>query len=192
MGCQKLTLKIEGDRLILRDYHPEDVDRYIYWVTHGEWLDFDAPWERSGDVMAPEKEAKIRAIFQSLRSANFSTPRDRMVITLREGNRPLGWVNRYGKERFPSVVYIGIDICEDDCLNRGLGTEALQLWVDYLFENSTFHKIECHTWSFNPRMMRVAEKLGFIQEGTEREVIQWQGQWQDRVRYGMLRSEWER
>lgn len=185
-------MKIEGDRVVLRDYLPEDVDRFIYWQTHGEWLDFDAPWEVSRESMTPEKDAKIRAFFQTLPDTNLSTPRSRMLITLRENDRPLGWVNRYGNERFPAVTYIGIDICEDDCLNRGLGTEALQLWVDYLFRNSSFHKIECHTWTLNPRMCRLAEKLGFILEGTERQLIQWQDEWQDRVRFGMLREEWEK
>jgi RimJ/RimL family protein N-acetyltransferase len=32
----------------------------------------------------------------------------------------------------PQACFVGIDICEDAYLNRGLGTEALQLWVDYI------------------------------------------------------------
>ena len=142
--------------------------------------------------MTPKKEAKIRQMFQALSDTNLSTPRNRMLIMLRENEQSLGWVSRYGNERFPTVTYIGIDICEDDYLNRGLGTAALRLWVDYLFTNSDFRKIECHTWSLNPRMARVAEKLGFFHEGTERELIQWQGAWIDRIRFGMLRSEWEK
>ncbi len=47
------------------------------------------------------------------------------------------------------------------------------------------------TYSFNPRMIRVAEKLGFMHEGTEREVINWQGEWLDRLCFGILRKEWE-
>jgi RimJ/RimL family protein N-acetyltransferase len=40
-------------------------------------------------------------------------------------------------------------------------------------------------------MMRVAEKLGFVNEGAQRELIEWQGKWLDLVHYGMLRGEWE-
>jgi len=39
-------------------------------------------------------------------------------------------------------------------------------------------------------MMHVAEKLGIRLEGRERELVQWQDQWQDRLRYGLLRREW--
>ncbi len=89
---------------------------------------------------------------------------------------PLGWVNRYGEQENPRVRYVGIDICEDAYLNRGLGTEALRLWIDHLFATSDVHKLGLETWSFNPRMIRVAEKVGFVYEGRQREVRQWQGE----------------
>ena len=28
---------IVGDWTLLRDFAPEDVERFIYWQTHGEW-----------------------------------------------------------------------------------------------------------------------------------------------------------
>jgi RimJ/RimL family protein N-acetyltransferase len=180
---------IVGDRTLLRDFAPEDVERFIDWQSHGEWRQYDAPWE-SGDQLSPEQEEKIRAFFLQLGQGDQPVPRGRAMICLREDLTPLGTVNRYRDSRFKDVFYIGISICEDRYLNHGLGSEAFSLWVDYQFENSTVHKIECHTWSLNPRMMHVAEKLGFQLEGRERELIQWQEQWQDRWRYGMLRSEW--
>jgi RimJ/RimL family protein N-acetyltransferase len=99
---------------------------------------------------------------------------------------------RTTQARSPETWTIGIDICEDEYLERGLGTEALRLWVDYLFANSTVHRIGLDTWSFNPRMVRVAEKLGFTPEGAQRQVLQWQNHWLDLIHYGMLRAEWEK
>ena len=102
----------------------------------------------------------------------------------------MGWVIRYAKEDYPDVWYVGIDIYDDDCLNRGFGTEALGLWIDYLFSHSEVHRIGLETWSFNPRMKRVAEKVGLVYEGAERELREWQGQRLDFIRYGLLRREW--
>ena len=117
-------------------------------------------------------------------------PRRRATIATLEG-KLLGWVNRYGDKRFSEAYRVGIDICQDAYLDQGVGTEALGLWVDYLFSNSDVHRIGLDTWSFNGRMMRVAEKLGFVREGAERELIRWQGEWLDLVHFGMLRREWE-
>jgi RimJ/RimL family protein N-acetyltransferase len=185
-----MHILIAGERVALRDRHISDVDRFVAWQTRGEWRRYDAPWEGFGDTLTREQEEKIRSHFTKLVSSELPEPRVNAMIVLRDENRLIGWVNRYGTERFPDVYYVGINICEDACLNQGLGTEALRLWVSYLFTGSTVHKIECHTWSLNPRMVRVAEKLGFREEGRERELIQWQGEWQDRIRFGMLRQEW--
>jgi ribosomal-protein-serine acetyltransferase len=38
--------------------------------------------------------------------------------------------------------------------------------------------------------MRVAEKLGLVYEGAERELREWQGERLDLVLYGLLRREW--
>jgi RimJ/RimL family protein N-acetyltransferase len=174
---------------MLRDISGEDVDAFLRWQTNGEWRFLDAPWEGILYSLSPSQEEDFRKRFLGARKEPPQTPRRRVVIALPDST-PIGTVNRYGSDRFPEIFNIGIDICEDNYLNRGLGTLALGEWRDYLFSNSMAHKLELHTWSFNPRMIRVAEKLGFRHEGTERELIEWQGEWLDRLRFGLLRSEW--
>lgn len=181
---------VVGERVILRDWLPSDVEVYLHWRTHGEWRQWDAPWEVGSDSMTPEAESKCRAWFASLSEEEAPSPRKRAIITTREG-KPLGWVNRYSPKDRPADWHVGIDICEDAYLNRGLGTEALRLWLDYLFETSDLHRISLATWSFNERMMRVAEKTGFTCEGRRRELREWQGERIDYISYGVLRQEWE-
>lgn len=185
-----LTLAV-GQRVVLRDRLPTDLERFIHWQTHGVWRRYDAPWEGFGDSLTVDQEKKIRSYFLNLTQGKQPVPRTGGMITLGEGQAPVGMVNRYEDPRFNQVYYIGISICEDAYLDQGLGTEALELWLGYLFKHSSVHKIECHTWSLNLRMMHVAEKLGFKLEGRERELVCWQGVWQDRLRYGLLRAEWE-
>jgi len=178
-----------GERVILRDRLPSDVESYLRWKTHGEWRLYDAPWEDEHVPTTAEEEEAFRVRFLEKCRQELSVPRKRATIATLEGE-PLGWVSRYGDKDFPAYR-VGIDICEDAYLNQGIGTEALGLWVDYLFANSDVHRIGLDTWSFNERMMRVVEKLGFVREGIERELIRWQGEWLDRVHFGMLRREWE-
>jgi RimJ/RimL family protein N-acetyltransferase len=179
-----------SERVVLRDRMPSDVDARVRWTTQGEWCLLDAPWEGVCTSMTPEQEAAYRERFLEGCGSELPTPRTRAVIAAREG-RPLGWVSRYAKERFVDACFVGINICEDACLNRGYGTEALRLWVDYVFFNLDVHRIGLDTWSFNPRMMHVAEKAGFAYEGAQRELIRWEGEWLDMVHFGMLRREWE-
>ncbi len=181
---QGFEIQSKGDLVMLRSFIETDRGHYKRWQTQGEWLSLDAPWARGVTEEKQEKRKKQKG-------AQIDSDIAKMAVIATLDNKPLGWVNRYsGKDR-PSVWFVGINICEDDYLNHGFGTEALKLWVDYLFANSEFHKLCLDTWSFNPRMMKVAEKVGFISEGRQRAMQFWQGEWLDLVHYGMLREEWK-
>jgi len=174
-----------GSRVTLRDRCLDDLPHFLRWQTQGQWLQFDAPWDRPRQ---PDLHEYRRRFLEKLAESP-PDPRTDCVIALAD-DRPIGWMVRYAEARFPLVWWIGIDIGEDAYLNRGLGTEALRLWVDYLFGHSAVHKLCLDTWSLNTRMACVAERVGFRLEGVERELIHWQGRWLDRLRFGMLRSEW--
>jgi RimJ/RimL family protein N-acetyltransferase len=122
--------------------------------------------------------------------SDFGRGANRSLIFHASGRSRCRWVDRYAKEDYPDVWYVGIDICEDDYLGRGFGTEALGLWIDSLFLHSEVHRIGLDTWPFNPRMTRAAERLGLVYEGAERELRAWQGQHLDLDHYGLLRWEW--
>jgi len=175
----------KGKNVSLRDAHTSDCEVYMKWMSEGEWKDFDAPWEEFDNL----SKQKLRKRFEQLFLEEKVKPRKRAIITLPE-DKPIGWVNRYHDDEHFSLFLIGIDICEDDHLDGGLGTESLQLWIDYLFENSDVHKVGLNTYSFNHRMNEVAKRLGFKKEGVDREVIHWKGDWIDLIRYGILRQEW--
>lgn len=179
---RKTYVIASGKTVILRDRLPSDASSWVHWMTHGEWREYDAPWEGTDGIARKFLESCVK---------NVPLPRNYAMICTKE-NKPLGWVNRYSDKRFLDVWSVGINICEDEYLNKGIGTEALGLWIGYLFSNSDIHRIALATYSFNKRMMRVAEKLGFVFEGVNREIIKWQDKWLDRVHFGMLRKEWEK
>ena len=180
-----------SDLVMLRRWLASDMDHYVRWWTQGEWLLLNAPWEGDETSMTGEEDRRTREWFVQQLNGGDQTWLNRRAAIAAPDNTPLGWVSRYGEKDNPQVRYVGIDVCEDAYLNRGLGTEALRLWVDYLFATSDVHRLGLETWSFNPRMIRVAEKVGLVYEGRQREVRLWQGEWLDLVLFGILREEWK-
>lgn len=179
-------------KAVLRDAVPSDADAYVQWWTRGEWLGYDAPWEGGAKTFdADERVQAFKQGFLKRYVKDLASPRAKAIVATPAG-AAVGWVNRYAEKRFPQAVSVGIDICDDAYLNQGIGTDALRLWVGYLFANTDVHRVGLGTYSFNPRMIRVAEKVGFRREGADREIVQWRGQWLDRVRFGLLRREWDR
>jgi RimJ/RimL family protein N-acetyltransferase len=51
-------------------------------------------------------------------------------------------------------------------------------------------RIGLETWSFNPRMMRAAEKAGLVLENVKPAEMEWRGELLDALQYYVLRSEW--
>jgi len=179
-----------GSHVLIRDRRPEDVETYLRWMTSGEWRYLDAPWEGVRESMDGKTTQEMREKIVKLYEQELPRPRTFAFVATLAGV-PIGRVSRYSRGSQKDEWCVGIDLCEDDHLNRGLGTEGLTLWVGYLFGNSDIHRIALETWSFNPRMARVAEKVGFRQEGIQREAQEWQGEWLDKLQYGLLRREWE-
>lgn len=114
-----------------------------------------------------------------------------MVIETRAGS-PVGTVSCYWVDERTEWMEVGIAIYESRHWNRGYGSEALALWVDYLFEALPLRRIGLRTWSGNPRMIRVARRLGLRQEARFREAAAKGRRVYDRVAFGLLRREWRR
>ena len=181
-----MSVLAEGKKVILRRLEDEDAERFLKWRGSGEWREYDAPWETRPEIT--NKKAFTRRFRKKVKAQIEGVPR-MVTIVYKQLDQPVGWMIRYGKERFPDVIWIGIDICEDAFLERGLGSEALVLWTNYLWDALDVQKIAMDTWSINPRMMHVAEKIGYVFEGLERGLLEWQGERINLVHYGLLREE---
>ncbi len=75
--------------------------------------------------------------------------------------------------------------------DRGIGSEAASLIIDHGFAATGLHRIGLEVFAFNPRARRAYEKVGFVLEGTQREVFKFDGRYFDAATMSILRPEWE-
>jgi RimJ/RimL family protein N-acetyltransferase len=76
--------------------------------------------------------------------------------------------------------------------DRGLGTEATRLIVDHVFDaidDPPVHRIGLEVYSFNPRALKVYERVGFVKEGVRRDALRWDGEFHDAVVMSVLRPD---
>jgi len=86
----------------------------------------------------------------------------------------------------------GIFIGDTRFWNKGYGTEAGKLCLAYGFDTLNLHRVGSSAISYNPRSIRMHEKLGFKKEGAKREEIYRKGKCWDLVMLGLLRDEFKR
>ncbi|MBQ9458805.1 MAG: GNAT family N-acetyltransferase [Oscillospiraceae bacterium] len=148
--------------VVLRDMKLSDVDDYVRWFTTDvEWMRTDAPWET--EISSEEDERKSwNEYFKSVQG----TPDDavRWKYELELDGRHIGWVSRYTYLEYldnpDDIPAVGIDIPESDVWGKGVGTEALRQYIEYL-RGRGVRSFYMQTWAGNLAILRVAKKLGF-------------------------------
>ncbi len=94
------------------------------------------------------------------------------------------WSNR------TATLFIGIG--ESAYTEKGLGTEALSLLLDFGFMELNLHRIQLFVMSYNEAAISLYERLGFTKEGTLREFGSRDFKRYDLLVYGLLHSEWSK
>ncbi len=74
--------------------------------------------------------------------------------------------------------------------SKGLGTDTMNIALDYAFNEINFHRVQLTVLGYNERAIKLYEKLGFIKEGTYREFGKRDGERYDMYLYGMLEPEY--
>lgn len=91
----------------------------------------------------------------------------RLLLTDRDGKR-LGYLNYYKPSHSYQGLEIGYRIFQPEDCGQGCMSEAIPLFVAYLFEAKTIERIQALVNSENKGSARVLERAGFIFEGTLR------------------------
>ncbi|MFZ6026225.1 MAG: GNAT family N-acetyltransferase [Chloroflexota bacterium] len=103
----------------------------------------------------------------------------------------IGFVSAWGLNWQHGDTFLGIGIGEEDFWGKGYGTEALRLFLGYVFREMNLRRVSLNVFGYNPRAIRSYEKCGFKIEGRLREAILKEGKRWDVVFMGILREEWE-
>jgi RimJ/RimL family protein N-acetyltransferase len=178
-------IELIGEKVNIRTIHEDDLPdlwRLMYGEKNPEWKKWDAPYYPF------ERQPYDHFVVTFSKNIEGDLPRF-MAIEI-EGTLK-GTVSYYWEYKPTKWLECGIAIYDPDYWAEGYGTEAVRLWVDYLFKKIEIPRIGLTTWSGNRRMMRCAEKCGFTLEGRLRKVRYYNGTYYDSMRYGVLREEWE-
>ncbi|KAK1749974.1 acyl-CoA N-acyltransferase [Echria macrotheca] len=86
---------------------------------------------------------------------------------------------------------LGIALARDH-RGKGYGPEAINWVLDWAFLRLGLHRVQLGCFSFNDRALRCYRKLGFVEEGRDREAVLFERGWHDVVRFALLEHEWEK
>lgn len=102
---------------------------------------------------------------------------------------PVGVVSLFLVEPDSRRAFVGAWL-EPDAHGQGYGTSAASLLVEYAFDERNVRKLVAGARADNEPSRAVLERVGFEQEGRQREHYFVEGEYVDRVVYGLLAPEW--
>jgi len=174
---------IIGDTIYLRDYRMEDVQavhrsrglsEITWWTTAYIW---------------PESEDETRAFIEA-QVKNLDPENRKFAICRLEDDRYLGHIGYENLDLHRRHTELGISIGEPEYLSKGIGTEAIGLFLSVCFEELGLHRVSLKVVQENKRGIRCYEKSGFKLEGAMRDFHYSQGRWHDILIMSILEDEY--
>ncbi len=172
---------IVGERVRLRAIERSDIPTFVRWFN-------DAEVRHTTDLFEPMSTAAEERWFERRLEAegeylySFEGLVDGKWMQLGTiGLHQANWRNL--------SAMLGIVLGEKEHWDKGFGTEAVGLILDFAFRELNLHRVELDVYAFNPRAIRCYEKAGFKHEGTRREATFRDGAYHDVYRMAVLEPE---
>ena len=99
-----------------------------------------------------------------------SNRQQRLMICPSPGDSPIGSIDLFDYDPVNSRIGIGI-LIEKEYRGKGYATAALQLCLDYLFNDLLVHQVHCLVDITNEESLHLFKKLGFEEGGRRKDWI---------------------
>lgn len=176
-------MKLETERLILRDFAKEDWQRVLEYQSDPLYLRYYEWTERT-----PEAVQEFVGWFLDHQQ---QTPRIKfqLAVVLKSNNLLIGNCGIRRDEPNSLEADIGYEL-DPRHWNQGYATEATHAIVDFGFSSFGLHRVAAWCVADNIGSAHVLEKLGMRFEGRLREKDHYKGKWWDILMYAILEDEW--
>lgn len=166
-----------GDRVNLRPAERSDVEFLQNAVS-------DSRIRRAVGRNTPHNLEQEREFFEAV-----FRDQDTVHLLATVEDEPVGVVALEGIDREVDTAEVNYWIVPSQWGN-GYATEAVERLIRYAFDQLNLRKTVARVTGFNDGSKRVLEKIGFVEEGVQREQMFVDGEYQDSHSYGLLREEW--
>lgn len=178
------TTTIETERLLLRRFEYTDNDAMLK-----HWIADEKIQSMYSEPVYTTKEA-VKELLDKYIGSYEKEDYYRWAIILKETGECIGQIAYFlvdSKNHFAEIEY-----CIGSAFQcRGYATEATKAVIIFGFRQMNLHKVQICTKTINIPSKRVIEKCGFTYEGTLRDYFYIDGEYEGRLYFSMLQSEFE-
>jgi RimJ/RimL family protein N-acetyltransferase len=175
----KYFKKIIGERIYLSPINTEDCETYTKWLNDIEIC------ENLGNY------AQLLTIGEEKKwLEEFSSKNHNYAIVLHNGDIMIGNIGFIDIDNISRTGTVGLFIGDKEYHNKGYGTEALKLILNYAFKTLNLNNAMLCVHSNNERGIACYKKVGFKEIGRRREAKYIDGKYVDIVYMDIIAREY--
>lgn len=176
-------MRLVGEKVAIRPIERADLPVVLPW-----WNDPEVMYYADDN---PHPSTTLQELEERYEQEERSDSTERFIIETLDGES-IGDLVYFGYRPDTRNVQIGILIGVKKYWGRGYGSEAIRLWLKYLFEHRHVHKVSLTVSDFNLRAIRAYEKCGFRRDGVLRHNAIIDGKYVDHLVMSLLEDEYAR
>jgi RimJ/RimL family protein N-acetyltransferase len=170
---------LTGERVVLRPMREADLDR-----AYAAHLDI-----ANRGAFFPLGVLSEPAFRRHFSETGFWEREEGTLLVVDHDDELLGHIEFFKPVSYWDAFELSYQLYDQRSAGQGYVTEAVELLVDYLFATKKQHRMQLVIVPDNFASRRIAEKCGFVLEGTARGAFFNDGRSQDVVTYALLRTD---
>jgi len=177
-----MKFTLTGEHIFLRALEPEDLE-FVYAVENDE-----AIWEVS-NTQTPYSRFLIRDYLKNAQQDIYEAKQLRLAICKKGVFLPVGLIDLFDFDPRNNRAGIGILIKDPENRSSGIGTESLDLLIQYSFKNLNLHQLYANIDAENEASLKLFTNFGFRQIGHKKDWNFVNGKYKDEILLQLIKNQ---
>jgi diamine N-acetyltransferase len=176
------TQSLKGSNISLRALEPTDLD-FIYVIENNQDI-----WEVS-NTNTPYSKFLIQQYLENAHQDIYEAKQLRLVICKNNDFNAIGLIDLFDFDPKNRRAGIGILIQNQEDRYQKFGSEALELLINYAFQDLNLHQLYANIGTENSPSLRLFTTFGFEKIGIKKEWLLVAGIYKDEAIYQLINKQ---
>lgn len=171
----------QESKVFLRALEPEDLE-FVYQIENDESV-----WEIS-QTQTPYSRFLIKQYLENAHQDIYEAKQLRLVICLKNNEETIGLIDLFDFDPKNFRAGIGILIHQKEQREKGIGSEALKLLIEYAFTKLQLHQLYANIAEDNSVSLQLFSKFGFRLIGVKKDWNKENGKFKDELLFQLINN----
>lgn len=178
----KSMITLKGDTIYLRALEPNDLE-FVFAMENDQSI-----WEVS-NTHTPYSRFLIRQYLENAQQDIYEAKQLRLAICQDEDFPAIGLIDIFDFDPKNNRAGVGIVIQKNENRSKNIGSEALELLINYSFFNLNLHQLYANISISNAASIALFTKFGFEKIGIKKDWILLNNHYHDEAIFQLINKE---